>query len=261
MSSGLVVEREGAILRLVLDRPEAGNALTIPLAQALLRAAIEADEDDAVRCVVLTGRGRLFCAGGDVSGFAVPPAEAAVHIKEITAYLHAAVTRLMRMEKPLLTAINGPAAGAGLGLAVMGDVAIAARSSHFTVAYGAIGLTPDAGVSWLLPRLVGLRRAQEMALANRRVGADEAAAIGLVSRVVDDADLANEVATTAAALATAATGAIGRTRALLLASYGTPLEAQLDAESRSIAASVRSAHGQEGVGAFLAKRRPVFDAG
>ncbi|MET0374764.1 MAG: enoyl-CoA hydratase-related protein [Rhizorhabdus sp.] len=248
------------MLELALDRPEAGNALTIPLARALLRAAIAADEDESVRCVVLTGRGRLFCAGGDVSGFVGGAVEAARHIKEITAYLHAAIARLMRVNKPLVTAINGPAAGAGLGLAIMGDVAIAARSAHFTVAYGAIGLTPDAGVSWLLPRLIGLRRAQEMALGNRRVGAEEAVAIGLVSRVVDDADLAGAVEATAAQLAASATEAIGRTRALLLGSYDTPLETHLDAETRSISASVRSPHGQEGVAAFLAKRAPDFQS-
>lgn len=257
-ASPLAVERKGAVLQMTLDRPEAGNALNIPLAQALLKAAIAADEDESIRCVVLTGRGRLFCGGGDVTEFAVPRDEAAVHIKEITAYLHAAITRLMRMAKPLVTSVNGPAAGAGLGLAIMGDVAIATRSAHFTAAYGAIGLTPDCGVTWLLPRLVGLRRAQEMVITNRRVAADEAAAMGLVSRVVEDAELAAETDETALQLASSASSAIGRSRALLLASYGAPLEAQLDAESRSIAASVRTPHGRAGIAAYLARRRPVF---
>ncbi len=255
----LLIERDGAMVRLVLNRPHVGNALDIPLAQALMDAAISCDEDDTIRCVVLTGSGRLFCAGGDINGFSEAGDELPSLLKEITDSLHKAVARFARMAKPLIVAVNGPAAGAGLSLAMLGDIVLAARSAHFSTAYGAIGLSPDGGATWLLPRLIGLRRAQEMAITNRRVKAEEAAEIGLVTRVVDDATLADDAAALATTLASSATQAIGRTRALLLDSFGASLETQMDHEARSIADLSRSPHGIEGVTAFLAKRKPTFD--
>ncbi len=254
----LFFERDGAIARLTLNRPQAGNALDIPLARALMEAAIACDEDAGIRCVVLTGAGRLFCAGGDIGGFAAAGEAVPAYLKEITAYLHMAISRLARMPKPLLTVVNGPAAGAGLSLAILGDVVLAARSAHFSLAYAGIGLSPDGGSTWLLPRLIGLRRAQELVLTNRRVPAEEAAAIGLVTRVVDDEGLAAEAQTVASKLANSATGALARARALLLASFDASLETQMEAEARAIADAARSAEGREGVAAFLAKRKPDF---
>jgi 2-(1,2-epoxy-1,2-dihydrophenyl)acetyl-CoA isomerase len=162
------------------------------------------------------------------------------------------------MRKPLITAINGPAAGAGLSLAILGDIAIAARSAHFTLAYPAIGLSPDGGSTWLLPRLVGLRKAQELALCNRRITAEEAAAMGLITRSVADDALAADVTKTTNALIASATGALGRTRQLLLSSFGATLESQMEEEARAIAESGRSADGREGIAAFLAKRTAHF---
>lgn len=254
----LVVTIDGGVATLRLNRPAVGNALDVPLARALMEAAIRADEDAAVRCVVLTGTGRFFCAGGDVGAFAAAGEAAPALIKEITGYLHSAIARLARMGKPLVTAVNGPAAGAGFSLAALGDIALAAASAHFTLAYTGIGLTPDGGSTWLLPRLVGLRRAQELVLTNRRLGAADAAALGLVTRVVADDALAAEVAATAATLAAGATQALGQARRLLLASLQTGLETQMEEESRSIADAMRSAHGREGVRAFLEKRKPDF---
>ena len=122
---GLQVEREGAVTRLLLDRPAVGNAIDIPLARALMEAAIACDEDDSVRCVLLTGRGRLFCTGGDVAAFSAAGEQVPAFLKEITGYLHSALARFARMDKPMITAINGPAAGAGIGLALLGDIALA----------------------------------------------------------------------------------------------------------------------------------------
>jgi 2-(1,2-epoxy-1,2-dihydrophenyl)acetyl-CoA isomerase len=254
----LVVTINGAVATLRLNRPTVGNSLDVSLSRALMEAAIRVDEDPAVRVVVLTGTGRFFCAGGDVGAFATAGAGAPALIKEITGYLHSAIARLARMSKPLVTVVNGPAAGAGFSLAILGDIVISARSAHYTLAYTAIGLTPDGGSTWLLPRLVGLRRAQELALTNRRVAGDEAVELGLITRVVEDADLATSVATTAAELAQGATGALGQTRRLLLASFSNSLETQMEDESRSIADAMRSGHGQEGVSAFVAKRKPEF---
>lgn len=254
----LKVERRGAVAQLTLNRPAAGNALSLDLARALMQAAIVCDEDDAIRCVVLTGAGRFFCAGGDVGAFGAAGDQLPALTKEMTAYLHAAVSRFSRMPKPLVTSVNGAAAGAGFSLAILGDIALAANSASFTLAYSAIGLSPDGSSSYFLPRLVGLRRAQELMLLNPRVSADEAAAMGLITRVVDDAVLQAETMAVAEKLAASATGALGRARQLLLQSFSSTLESQMEAEARAIADSARSPHGKAGVEAFLAKRKPDF---
>lgn len=163
------------------------------------------------------------------------------------------------MMKPLLVLINGPAAGAGLSLALSGDIVLARKAAHFTAAYGQLGLTPDGGMSWMLPRLVGLRKAQEIIFTNRRIDAQEAEAIGLVTRVVDHDQLDAEGQTIARQLAEGATAALGIARGLLRDSFQTGFEAQMEAEAQAIAVAVASPHGREGVSAFLEKRLPVFD--
>ncbi len=256
----LLFTRENGIARLTLNRPKVGNAVDIPLARALMLAAIECDEDDSIRCVLMTGAGRLFCPGGDITAFAAAGDKFPDLLKEITAYMHSAVSRFSRMAKPMVTAVNGPAAGAGFNLALLGDIVLAAQSAHFTTAYTAIGMTPDGGTTWLLPRLVGLRRAQEWVLTNKRVSAAEAAEAGLITRAVPDQALADEATIIATQLADGAIRAIGRARNLLLESFGNPLELQLELESRSIAAAGRDAEGREGVAAYLGKRKPDFRA-
>lgn len=255
----LLFERDGAVARLTLNRPKAGNALDMPLCKALLEAAIECDEDTAIRCVVISGAGKLFCGGGDVPSFVNAGDRAPHYLKELTSNFHAAVSRFARMPKPLVTVINGPAAGAGLSLAVLGDIALAARSAHFTLAYSAIGLSPDGGSSWLLPRLIGLRRTQEMALLNKRVTAEEGEKIGLITRAVDDEALQSEADVIVNTLAASATTALGQARQLLTDSFSNGLETQMELESRALAALSRSPHGREGLDAFAAKRRPNFD--
>ncbi|HUD93550.1 MAG TPA: enoyl-CoA hydratase-related protein [Sphingobium sp.] len=259
--SPVTVEIDGSIATLMLNRPAAGNTVNQPLADALLDAAIRCDNDTAIRCVVLSGNGKLFCGGGDISAFDVAGDEVPAFLSRLAGTLHMAVSRLLRMDKPLLVAVNGPAAGAGLSLAISGDVVIAAQSAHFIAAYGSVGLTPDGGMSWLLPRHVGLRRAQEIILTNRKVSAQEAAAIGMVTRTVPDEELAVEVARTARALADGPTGAIAGARALLLKSASTPLEGQLERETRAITKAGGSAECREGVSAFLGRRKPDFSKG
>ena len=255
----MLFERDGAIARITLDRPDAGNAIDLAMAQGLADAAEACAADPNIRCVVLTGAGRLFCAGGDVQAFAAASDGAPAFLRTLADTLHGAITTLARMDKPLVVAVNGPAAGAGLSLALLGDVVIAARSSHFTAAYTGIGLTPDGGMTWLLPRLVGLRRAQSLILTNERVTAVEAAAIGLVTRVVEDGDLIGEVAQVAARLVAAPTAAIGAARGLLLASATAAFDEQLDREAASIARAGGHAESREGVAAFLARRTPDFE--
>jgi 2-(1,2-epoxy-1,2-dihydrophenyl)acetyl-CoA isomerase len=257
VADGITVSRDGAVLRITLARPEVGNALDVPMCRALMKAAIAADEDDAVRCVLLSGEGKLFCAGGDVAGFSQAGERLPAYLKEITAYVHAAVVRLVRMGKPVVVALNGAAAGAGVGLAVLGDIVLAAPNASFALAYTGIGLSPDGGTTWLLPRLIGLRRTQELCLLNKRVKAQEAATLGLVTRIIDG-DLMTEAMAVARELAAGATHALGTTRRLLLESGSASLETQLDAESRAISGLARTRDGREGVAAFVDKRAPTF---
>lgn len=254
----LLAQREGAVMRLTFNRPETANALDLPGAEALAEAALLCDEDETIRCVVMTGAGRFFCGGGNVAGMASAPEGPAAHLKKLAGLFHVAVMRLARMNKPLVTMVNGPAAGAGMTMAMLGDIALAGQSAHFSLAYGAIGLSPDGGASWLLPRLVGLRRAQELALTNQRIDAEEAARIGLVTRVVPDEELAEETAKLAAQLAAGPTATLGRTRRLLLEGMDRSFEQQLEAELQSIADCARSPHGREGIAAFVEKRKAEF---
>ena len=254
----LLIDVEDGVAWLTLNRPEAGNAIDLPMARALVDAAIRCQTDVTIRCVVLTGAGRLFCAGGDVGLFASAGEQVPALLSELAGTLHMALARLARMAKPLLVLVNGPAAGAGLSLAISGDVVLATRSAHFTAAYGAIGLTPDGGMSWLLPRLVGLRKAQEIILTNRRVKADEAEVIGLVTRLVDDDQLRTEGKATAATLTRSAVEAIGAARALLQESFSSGYETQLEREARAISAAGAAAECREGLAAYFAKRTPDF---
>jgi len=254
----ILVARDGAVATLTLNRPSAGNTIDMPLAQALAAALDGIIDDPAVRCVVLTGAGKLFCGGGDIGAFAAAGDNAGPFLGDLASALHVSVSRMAAMAKPLVVLVNGPAAGAGMSLALLGDVVLAARSAHFTAAYGMVGLTPDGGMSWLLPRLVGLRAAQDLILTNRRVGAEEAAAIGMVTRVVDDADLLAEGQAVAARLAASSAASLAGARALLAASFTNPLGVQLDLEARTIAAAGTTPESREGVAAFLGRREPDF---
>ena len=257
-ASPVLVEVNDGIAWITLNRPDAGNAIDLAMARALVDAAILCQTDVAIRCVVLTGSGRLFCVGGDVGLFASAGDRVSALLSELAGTLHMALARFARMAKPLLVLVNGPAAGAGLSLAISGDVVLAARSAYFTAAYGAIGLTPDGGMSWLLPRVVGLRKAQEIILTNRRIKSEEAEAIGLVTRLVNDEMLAAEGKTTATMLAGSAVAALGAARALLQESLSASYETQLEREARAITAAGAGAECREGLAAFFAKRSPDF---
>lgn len=246
------------IARITLNRPQAGNAVDLSMARTLVEIAIRCQTDKAIRCVVLTGAGRLFCAGGDLGAFEAAGQHADALLSELAGTLHMALARFARMQKPLLVLVNGPAAGAGLSLAICGDVVLASRSAHFTAAYGAIGLTPDGGMSWLLPRLVGLRKAQEIILTNRRIKAEEAEAIGMVTRTVDDDELAAQGDAMAGQLANAAVGAIGAARSLLRQSFESSLETQMEQEAAYIARAGALPECREGLAAYFAKRTPDF---
>jgi 2-(1,2-epoxy-1,2-dihydrophenyl)acetyl-CoA isomerase len=253
MDQPLDIQRRGPVAWLTLNRPDDANSIDAALARALLNAANQIAADDSARAVVITGAGRMFCAGGDIKAF-LSGDDPAAAIDAITTPLHAALRCLAEIDKPVLTLVNGPAAGAGFGLAIAGDLVIAARSAHFTSAYTAIGLTPDGGTSWLLPRLIGLRRATELVLTNRRVGSEEAERIGLVSSVVDDPNLMTEGSKIAERLAAGAVGAMGRSRRLLSEGLIRDFGEHLECEARAIAESAAGEEGRRGITAFLERR-------
>jgi len=254
----LLFDVSDRVAKIVLNRPDAANGIDIPLARELMQSAIRCDEDAEIRAVLLTGAGRFFCAGGDLKAFAAYGEAVPTALKELTVYLHAATSRFARMDAPVVVAVNGAAAGAGMSLAISGDLVLAAASAKFTMAYTAAGLSPDGSASYFLPRLIGLRRSQELMLTNRRLSASEALEWGLVSRVVPDADLLAEAEALAHALGQGPTRALGMVKTLLHGSFAGTLETQMELEARGIAAMAASADGQEGIQAFVEKRKPAF---
>jgi 2-(1,2-epoxy-1,2-dihydrophenyl)acetyl-CoA isomerase len=254
----LTVERANHVATLTLSRPEAYNALNMPLGRELFEASLELDDDPDVRCIIITGAGRAFCAGGDVKDFVDNLGRIGSHIKELTTYLHGAVSRFCRSDKPVIMAINGIAAGGGFSFALSGDLVVAAESAKFTMAYSKIAATPDGSSSYFLPRLIGLRRAMELYFTNRVLTAREALEWGLVTRVVPDAELKSTVTALAAELAQGPTKAFGAAKRLLHQSTWESLETQMELEAQAIAASGRTEDFRAGVTAFAQKATPTF---
>ena len=249
----VVYEVKDAVARITLNRPRAYNALDLTLARDLFAATLEADEDAAVRCIVLTGAGAAFCAGGDVKAFAAAGARAGLFIKELTTYLHGTISRLCRSPKPVVVGVNGVAAGGGMGLAISGDLVVAAESARFTMAYAAIGASPDASSSYFLPRLVGIRRAIELHYTNRVLSAREALEWGIVTRVHADAEFPAALAGLACDLAGGPTLAFGRAKRLFHHASEESLETQMELEAQAIAASAHTDDFQHAVAAFATK--------
>lgn len=247
------------VATITLNRPDAANAMNLQMVQEFAAAAIRCEQDQAIRAVLINAAGKMFCAGGDLPSFAAAGDGVGALITDITMYLHATVSRLMRMDKPVVVAVNGAAAGAGFSLAMAGDIVLAAESARFSLAYTAIGVSPDGGASYILPRLIGLRRSAELMLTNRRLNSHEAAQWGLVTRVVDDAELASEAKEIAQQLAQGATQAFGKVKQLLAASMDNGLETQMALEAQSIAELAMSPDGREGITAFMERRAPTFN--
>lgn len=246
------------IATITLNRPEAFNALDAQLAHEFHDAIIVCSEDEAVRVVVVTGNGRAFCAGGDVKGFCEKIDTIGVHVKHLTTDLHGAVSRMIRMPKPVISAVNGVAAGGGMSLALAGDLILATESARFTMAYTQIGASPDGSSTFTLPRLVGVKRALELTLLNPVLSAADAVEWGIVNRVFPDDDFSQEVQKIAAQLAQGPTQAYGRTKALFYSSTSETLETQMEHETLHIAASGKTADFREGIFAFAEKRSPNF---
>jgi 2-(1,2-epoxy-1,2-dihydrophenyl)acetyl-CoA isomerase len=253
------VETRGAVALVTLNRPDSANTLNLEMAMDLLAAAMTCGRNPAVRAVVLTGAGRQFCFGGDLRAVVARGSAADGYLRELTGYLHSAISHFVRMDAPVIAAVNGTAAGAGVGLVAMADLAVCSKSARFSLAYTGVGLTPDAGTSFLLPRAVGVKRAMELLLLNRALTADEALGWGLVNSVVDDSQLLEESLRIAERLAAGPTQAFGRTKRLLAASTAG-FESQMVLESETIASQAVTAEGAEGINAFLQKRSADFSA-
>jgi 2-(1,2-epoxy-1,2-dihydrophenyl)acetyl-CoA isomerase len=252
----ITIDRAAHVATLTLNRPDAFNALNLPLGREIFHASIELDEDPDVRCIVVTGSGKSFCAGGDVKDFADQLPRVGVLIKELTTYLHGAISRFCRANKPVIMAVNGIAAGGGLSLALAGDLVLAADSARFTMAYSKIAATPDGSSSYFLPRLIGIRRAMELYFTNRVLSAREALDWGLVTRVFPDAEFKTGVETMARELAQGPSKAFGGAKRLFHESTWQSLETQMELEAQAIAACGRTEDFAAGVTAFASKKQP-----
>lgn len=252
--SEVLTARDGAVLTITLNRPEAYNAFTVSLHEAL-HAALEQAAADEVRAVVLTGAGKAFCAGQDLREFQSLEGSIADHLE--TSY-HRNIRLLRGLQKPVIAAVNGACAGAGLSLAVACDIRIAGDDAAFVPGFIGIGLVPDSGGSWFLHRLLGYARAFEWMTSNRRLSAAEAHAWGLVSEVVEAGSLGAHAAELAAEYAARPTKAIGLTKQLFEHAHDATLEEQLALEAKLQDASIGSEDFREGVAAFLEKRAPQF---
>ena len=250
---------QSAVAHVILNRPKAFNALSMTMSKELCDLSIKLSEDDAVRCVVITGNGdTAFCAGGDVPGFAQQLENLPAYIKEMTTYLHMAISRFAWMRAPVVAAVNGVAAGAGLSLCACTDLAIAVESASFTSAYTKIGLSPDGSSTYFLPRLIGTRRTAELYLTNRVLNAQEALDWGLINQVVPADEFRTEVEKLANKIAEGAPLAHGAVKKLLMMSLNDSLESQMERETRSIAALGRTTDGHAGIQAFVNKEKPSF---
>jgi 2-(1,2-epoxy-1,2-dihydrophenyl)acetyl-CoA isomerase len=258
----VIVERRGAVLEIVLNRPEVLNAVDRDTIAALAAAAAEAAEDRAARAVLLRGAGTHFCAGGDIGMFGemirLSPEERRNTLYRVVDALHPLLVRLRHMPKPVVAAVQGAAAGFGLSLVLAADLAIAAEDAVFTCGYIHLGTTPDGGMTALLPGIVGLKLAAELTMLGERFGAPRALALGLVNRLAAPERLQAEAEALAAGLAAGPTGAYARTKALIQATLGDVFEAQLRREAENFAACAATEDFVEGVRAFLEKRRPNF---
>lgn len=256
--STLLFSLEGNIATITLNRPALANSMDMAMGKELLAAAQICEQDGNIRAVILTGGGNFFSAGGDLKAFSGFGDAIGEKLLELTDYLHAAISIFLRMRAPLIVAVNGAAVGAGFSLAMAGDFVLASENAKFAMAYTSAGLSPDGGASYFLPRIVGLRRAQQLMINNRKLTAAEALEWGLVTRVCAADQLLPEAHALAQSLANGATQAIGTVKQLLLTSFSNTPEAQMALEGKNIAQLASNGDGQKGINAFLEKRAPAF---
>jgi 2-(1,2-epoxy-1,2-dihydrophenyl)acetyl-CoA isomerase len=244
-----------------MNRPEELNAFNIAMGRDLCKVANHCSAENSIRAVVLTGKGRAFCAGGDVKDMNQHLKEAGradLFLRELTVHLHSFVSEIVRMPKPVVAAVNGTAAGAGMSMSLACDLGVAVEGCRFVMAYTNIGLVPDGSSTYFLPRLVGYRKAMEIMCLNRPMESAEAWKLGLVNQVFPAETFEEEVASLAVRLAEGPTGTYGRAKNLLRLGLAESLESQMENERQGIFASALSEEFQEGIEAFVEKRKPDF---
>lgn len=257
----ILVENDDTVRTIRLNRPDVLNAFDTPMLRALSKAVREAARDKGVRCLVLTGNGRAFSSGQDLAETSEKyknsePLELGQHLRDL---YNPIITSLRTMEKPVIAAINGVAAGAGLSVALAADLRIAAESASFIQVFINVGVIPDAGGTFMLPRLVGLSRALELAFTGRKVKAEEALRIGLVNQIAPDDELAEVTSKLARKLAELPTKTMGLIKRGINASWGNDLRTQLAYEAELQTTAGQSYDHREGVMAFLEKRPAKFE--
>jgi 2-(1,2-epoxy-1,2-dihydrophenyl)acetyl-CoA isomerase len=251
------VDREAGVGTIRLDRPASNNSMDVPTAEALRAAAADLASDDEVRCIALTGTGGTFNTGADLSILDADASDEPT-LRRLANLLHEFVSQLVRADKPVVCGVNGVVAGGGIGPSVCGDIVLAAESARWEFAYPRIGLSADGGSSYFLPRLVGLRTAQELAFRDEPVGAAEGAELGLATEVVPDDAFDDRLWAEAERLANGPTMAYAETRELLRTSFDHGLDEQLAEEGERIAKLTATDDFAEGIDAFFAKGEPDF---
>lgn len=258
MTEQVKVTREGSVAVVLLDRPDAYNAQSPEMLGALVPHLMTLGSDESVRGVVITGAGKAFCAGGDLKWALSHPQGAPAAFHQLAGSFHLAITEIRRMRKPVIAALNGVAAGGGFSLALACDFRVMARSAVLRQAYTSSGLCIDGSGTFTLPRLVGLARALEIAAFDQPIGAEQALAWGLVTRIVDDGTARDAAAAMAHELARTSVNSFGWVKQLFTDSFDTALETQIERERAGLSACAAHAEGREGLEAFTAKRKPRF---
>ncbi len=254
----IIIKRDGAIKTISLNRPEFANALNLGLAKEFYEAICDCACDKSLRALILTGKGKFFCAGGDLKFLLGEKDRIKNNLLKMTNYLHGAIAMMVQMNAPVVVAVNGTAGGGGLSLAISGDIVISASSAKFTLAYTKAGLSPDASSTFYLPRLIGMRRAKELMLSNRLLTAQEAYDIGMIDKVVEDNKLMEVSKKLAEEFASGPTLAYGAVKKLLNKSFSNDLETQMKMEGDLISDNGSSPDGIEGMLAFSEKRNPKY---
>ncbi|MCX6292544.1 MAG: 2-(1,2-epoxy-1,2-dihydrophenyl)acetyl-CoA isomerase PaaG [Bacteroidetes bacterium] len=255
-NSPIKISVHDAVLKIILNRPDKFNSFNREMAMQLQQALDRASGDKSIRAVLITGEGKAFCAGQDLSE-AVDPNGPGIK-KIVDEHYNPVIKKIRSLEKPVVCAVNGVAAGAGANMALACDVVMAGSSASFIQAFSKIGLIPDSGGTFMLPRLIGWQRASALMMLGDKVSADEALKMGMIYKVAEDANLQENAMAVAVTLSLMATKAIGLTKKLLNESFFNSLEKQLDRERDVQAEAADSFDYNEGVKAFLEKRKPVF---
>ncbi|MEM3593175.1 MAG: enoyl-CoA hydratase/isomerase family protein [Candidatus Jordarchaeaceae archaeon] len=258
MAELVKIRKEKDVAVVLLNRPEKFNALNHELLEKFEKHLVSLAADEEVRAVVISGEGKAFCAGGDLKGVLEYPRGIPAGFYEMAALFHQAILEIRRMRKPVIAAINGVAAGGGFSLALACDFRVMARSAVLRQAYTSSGLCIDGGCSFTLPRLVGLARALEIVAFDKPISSEQALAWGLVTKVVDDAQVLEEAIKMAHELAERSVNAFGMVKQLLTDSFNTPFETQIEREREGISSCGAHPDGREGIKAFVEKRKPVF---